>query len=178
MTDTVAVAALAGRRLETPVGPITVYGSTGGVVGVWFGARELPPPVGERASRSLRTAVAFVDQATRQIEDYFAGVRTAFDVPLDRIGTPFQMRVWAEIERIPYGRTATYGEVARRLGDIRLSRAVGAASGANPVPILVPCHRLVGSDGSLTGFGGGIEAKAALLRLEARSVQPDLFGGP
>ncbi|MDR3671218.1 MAG: methylated-DNA--[protein]-cysteine S-methyltransferase [Holophaga sp.] len=102
----------------------------------------------------------------RQLEEYFRGERRAFDLPLALRGTPFQLRVWAELQRIPYGATISYGELARRLGDPNLTRAVGAANGANPVSIIVPCHRVIGADGSLTGYGGGLENKRALLALE------------
>jgi len=126
----------------------------------------------------VRTATGLIEQAARQLDEYFTSGRTAFDLPLDLQGTPFQLQVWEALRRIPYGRTLTYGELAMRLGDLKLARAVGAAAGANPVGILVPCHRLVGSDGSLVGFAAGVAVKAALLRLEAQLVQPDLFGGP
>ncbi|MDQ6831025.1 MAG: methylated-DNA--[protein]-cysteine S-methyltransferase [Gemmatimonadota bacterium] len=101
-----------------------------------------------------------------QIESYFAGTRTTFDVPLAPRGTPFQQRVWNELRAIPYGTTITYGELARRVGDVKASRAVGAANGRNPIPIIVPCHRVVGTNGSLTGFGGGMARKLWLLRHE------------
>jgi methylated-DNA-[protein]-cysteine S-methyltransferase len=177
MADWWPTGTLAGRVLDTPVGPLTIAASAGGIVGIRFGAAGTPAGTGGRPSASARTAVGLVEQAARQIEAYFEQGRTTFDVPLDRTGTPFQLRVWDAIAAIPFGATATYGDLARRLGDVRLARAVGAASGANPVPIIVPCHRLVGSDGSLTGFGGGLPVKAALLRHEAQWVQPDLFGG-
>lgn len=178
MADWWPPGALAGRVLDTPVGPVTIAATAGGVAGIRFGRVAMPPDPGARAPASARTAVGMVERASRQLMAYFDEGSTGFDVPLDRTGTPFQLRVWEAIASIPYGATATYGQVARRLGDVRLARAVGAASGANPVPIIVPCHRLVGSDGSLTGFGGGLDVKALLLRHEARAVQPDLFGGP
>ena len=101
-----------------------------------------------------------------QLREYFSRIRHEFDLPLDVRGTTFQKAVWAQVIRIPYGATATYGEVAQRIGRPRAARAVGAAVGANPLPILIPCHRVVGAGGSLTGYGGGLEIKAALLRLE------------
>lgn len=178
MADWWPPGALAGRVLDTPIGPVTIAATAGGVAGIRFGFVAVPPDPGARAPASGRLAVGMVERTSRQLMAWFDGESTHFDVPLDRTGTPFQLRVWDQIAAIPFGATATYGDVARRLGDIRLARAVGAASGANPVPIIVPCHRLVGSDGSLTGFGGGLEIKALLLRHEARAVQPDLFGGP
>jgi methylated-DNA-[protein]-cysteine S-methyltransferase len=107
-------------------------------------------------------------QAAEQLTEYFAGERTEFDVPLAPAGTPFQLAAWTALRSIPYGDTVSYGEQARRLGDPNKSRAVGAANGRNPIPIVVPCHRVVGANGHLTGFGGGIEAKAWLLDHEQR----------
>lgn len=101
--------------------------------------------------------------ATRQLEEYFTGARTEFDVPLAPEGTPFQLQAWSVLRSIPFGSTMSYGEQAAELGDRRRARAVGAANGRNPIPIIVPCHRVVGSNGHLTGFGGGIDAKAWLL---------------
>ncbi|HEY8022769.1 MAG TPA: methylated-DNA--[protein]-cysteine S-methyltransferase [Thermoanaerobaculia bacterium] len=101
-----------------------------------------------------------------QLAEYFAGRRRDFDLELDPPGTPFQRQVWGELARIPYGATVSYGELARRVGRPNASRAVGAANGANPIPIVLPCHRVIGSDGSLTGYGGGLPIKRALLSLE------------
>ena len=102
----------------------------------------------------------------RQLGEYFAGERTAFDLPLSLHGTPFQRRVWEELTRIPYGETVSYGELAERIGRPSASRAVGLANGKNPVGIIVPCHRVVGSGGDLTGYGGGLDRKRRLLELE------------
>jgi methylated-DNA-[protein]-cysteine S-methyltransferase len=115
-----------------------------------------------------------LEEAARQLREYFAGTRTAFTVPIDLVGTPFQRQAWFGLADIPYGETVSYAEQARRLGRPRAVRAVGAANGRNPVPIVLPCHRVVGSDGSLTGFGGGLHVKQALLDHEA-GVEP-LFG--
>jgi methylated-DNA-[protein]-cysteine S-methyltransferase len=101
-----------------------------------------------------------------QLEEYFAGTRTAFDLPVAPAGTPFQQRVWDELQRIGYGETITYGELAARIGRVGSARAAGSANGANPVSIVIPCHRVVGADGSLTGYGGGLEAKRRLLEHE------------
>ena len=105
---------------------------------------------------------------TRQLEEYFDGSRTEFDVPLAPEGTPFQQQAWSVLRSIPFGATMSYGEQAAALGDRKRARAVGAANGRNPIPIIVPCHRVVGSNGHLTGFGGGIESKAWLLDHERR----------
>lgn len=105
-------------------------------------------------------------EARRQLQDYFAGQRRTFDLPLDFRGTAFQRRVWSALLTIPYGETRSYGEIARGIGSPDASRAVGAANGRNPISIIAPCHRVIGQNGSLTGFGGGIENKAFLLDLE------------
>ena len=110
----------------------------------------------------------------RQLNAYFARELEDFDLPLAPPGTAFQLEVWAALRAIPYGETVTYGELARRIGRPRASRAVGAANGANPLPIVVPCHRVVGADGSLTGFGGGLPIKSALLALERGKGQLEL----
>ncbi|HEX4980936.1 MAG TPA: methylated-DNA--[protein]-cysteine S-methyltransferase [Ilumatobacteraceae bacterium] len=106
--------------------------------------------------------------ATRQLQEYFDGSRTDFDIPLAPEGTPFQQQAWSVLRSIPFGATMSYGEQAAALGDRKRARAVGAANGRNPIPIIVPCHRVVGSNGHLTGFGGGIESKAWLLDHERR----------
>lgn len=111
-----------------------------------------------------------LDDARRQLEEYFAGDREMFDLPLDPVGTPFQHDAWAVLRTIPFGQTMTYGEQARRLGDPNKSRAVGAANGRNPLSIVVPCHRVIGSTGKLTGFAGGLDAKAWLLTHEQHTL--------
>jgi methylated-DNA-[protein]-cysteine S-methyltransferase len=105
-----------------------------------------------------------------QLREYFAGERTDFDLPLRQQGSPFEQRVWAALMEIPYGDTASYGEIAARIGDPGKARAVGAANGRNPIAIICPCHRVIGSDGSLTGYGGGLENKRTLLDLEAGAL--------
>jgi methylated-DNA-[protein]-cysteine S-methyltransferase len=106
-------------------------------------------------------------QIKRQLEEYFAGSRTQFDAPLALRGDAFQARVWAELQRIPYGETVSYGHVAKRIGAPDAARAVGLANGQNPIAVIVPCHRVIGADGSLTGYGGGLERKRLLLELES-----------
>ena len=103
-----------------------------------------------------------IAEATRQLDEYFAGERTTFDVPLDPEGTDFQQAVWQVLRAIPYGETISYGEQARRLGDPRKARAVGAANGRNPISIIVPCHRVIGASGDLTGYAGGLDVKRSL----------------
>jgi methylated-DNA-[protein]-cysteine S-methyltransferase len=107
--------------------------------------------------------------ARQQLEEYFAGNRKEFDLPLHLSGTDFQVQVLEELQRIPYGETTSYGDIAKRIGRPKAMRAVGAANGRNPIPIIVPCHRVIGSSGDLTGFGGGLDTKEALLRLEAEN---------
>lgn len=109
-------------------------------------------------------------ETERQLTEYFAGTRTEFDLPLAMPGTAFQQRVWAGLREIPYGETISYGELARRLGQPNASRAVGLANGRNPISIIVPCHRVVGSTGRLTGYGGGLDRKARLLDLERQNL--------
>ena len=107
-------------------------------------------------------------KAFEQLEAYFAGSLKQFELPLDTGGTPFQRRVWTELQKIPYGQTISYGELASRIGNPKASRAVGLANGQNPISIIIPCHRVIGSNGSLTGFGGGLTVKRFLLDLESR----------
>lgn len=102
----------------------------------------------------------------KQLKEYFSRQRKEFDLPLEILGTEFQKKVWDELKKIPYGETISYGELANRMGDKNLMRAVAAANGANPIPIIIPCHRVIGSDGSLTGYGGGLDVKQKLLELE------------
>ena len=109
-------------------------------------------------------------EAMRQLDEYFDGQRRDFDLPLRLDGTEFQLLVLDELQKIPYGETTSYGDIAKRIGRPKASRAVGAANGRNPIPIVVPCHRVIGSHGDLTGFGGGLDTKEALLRLEAENT--------
>ncbi len=154
---------------DSPVGPLLLAGDAGTLTGVHFqdGPHRLRPPPEWR-----REAAPFA-QALKQLEEYFAGARRTFRVPLAPRGTAFQLSVWQALRAIPYGETVCYGELARRLGSS--PRAVGAANGANPLPIIVPCHRVIGADGSLTGFGGGLGIKRALLALEGAACTEDLF---
>jgi methylated-DNA-[protein]-cysteine S-methyltransferase len=148
--------------VESPLGELTLVAADGALCGVYFPEhRHRPDP----ATFGARTPEGF-DAARRQLAEYFAGVRTAFDLPTAAAGNPFQRRVWALVAAIPYGETTTYGELARELGSPALARAVGAANGRNPLSVVVACHRVLGKDGSLTGYGGGLERKRRLLELE------------
>jgi methylated-DNA-[protein]-cysteine S-methyltransferase len=148
--------------MDSPVGRLLLAADDTGLRLISFpnGSRAEEPKPGWRHDPSRFGAVI------AQLRDYFAGKRTDFDLPLSPRGTLFQLAVWKALREIPYGETISYGELARRIGRPSASRAVGAANGANPLPIVVPCHRVIGSTGKLTGFGGGIETKAALLALE------------
>ena len=147
-------------QVDTPIGKLTVVAADTGIRRIlWDG--EAPP------EGSIEGAGSILDSAVTQIREYFAGTRTTFDLPLDLGGTPFQQKVWLELGSIGFGTTISYGEQARRIGRPRAARAVGAANGRNPVPVVLPCHRVIGSGGALTGFGGGLDTKRALLRHEA-----------
>ena len=147
--------------LASPIGPLTAVRDDGVLVGLTMGS----PPAAE--TLGPRDDASFAD-VREQLAQYFAGSRTSFDLPLRASGNPLQLAVWKLISAIPYGATRTYGELARDLGDRSLAQAVGAACGRNPLPIVVPCHRVVGADGSLVGFGGGLDRKRFLLDLEHR----------
>lgn len=156
--------------MPSPVGELTIGASDDGVRFLLWNddGRALSRPASEGGSPERRAAI--LAQAVEQLQQYFAGERTEFDLPLDPQGTPFQQSAWSMLRTIPYGQTVSYAFQARSLGDVNKSRAVGAANGKNPIGIIVPCHRVVGSDGSLTGFAGGIESKAWLLDHERRVV--------
>jgi methylated-DNA-[protein]-cysteine S-methyltransferase len=172
-------ATVAYATLETPIGLLQFFGGEAGLLTV-----TLPnegPPAAEARLRHLLGEVEIVENraalapALAQFEAYFRGELRAFDLPLDPRGTPFQRQVWAAVARIPYGETRAYGEIAAAIDKPAAVRAVGLANGANPLPIVIPCHRVIGSNGSLTGYGGGLEAKRRLLALERG--QPALLPG-
>ncbi len=144
---------------ESPIGPLTLVGTEGRLSGLYFPDRDPSLPDLAHSPDALAPAV-------RQLDQYFAGERRAFELDVDLRGNPFKQAVWRELREIPFGTTVSYKEIAARIGRLDRIRAVGGAVGATPVPIVVPCHRVVGSDGSLTGYGGGLERKQALLELE------------
>jgi methylated-DNA-[protein]-cysteine S-methyltransferase len=181
--------------MDSPVGPLTLVATDGALCGLYMvGQRHLPDAetFGMRDGAVLTEAVgrdggvlseaigrdgtmltaaigrdgAVLTEAIGQVGEYFAGERTHFDVPMTFVGTEFQRRVWTALRDIPYGRTVSYGEIARQIGNPAASRAVGLANGRNPISIVVPCHRVVGSTGDLTGYGGGLERKRFLLEFE------------
>ncbi len=147
-----------------PLGTLLLAAREGALIGAWFLDQRHFPKRCEDWRESPQDGL--LRAAASQLEEWFAGTRQGFDLPLAPIGTPFQQAVWREIARVPFGQTQTYGEVARALGRPKASRAVGAATGSNPLSIIIPCHRLVASDGALTGYDGGLARKAALLRFE------------
>lgn len=154
--------------VDSPIGKLLIAGDNETIRQINFaknGKPTKPQPDWQETSRGP------VARAARQLREYFAGKRTDFDLPLAPEGTEFQRSVWRRLQEIPYGETISYGELARRVGNPKASRAVGAANGQNPIPIVIPCHRVIGANGKLTGFGGGLPTKEALLALEAKQLQ-------
>lgn len=148
--------------VDSPVGELTLVGNGDALTGVYFPEHVRRP---EQATFGLRDDAAF-SAAHRQLDEYFDGRRTRFELDLAPRGNAFQHKVWAQLREIPFGETRSYGQLALALGDPALARAVGAANGQNPLSIIVPCHRVVGSDGRLTGYAGGLARKAFLLEWE------------
>ena len=159
-------------EMPSPVGTLRLVADDDGLRQIWFENERHPRRAAPEWVRSAR-AVAF---ARMQLEEYFAGTRQVFELPLHPLGTPFQLAVWQALAGIPYGSTQSYGELAQRIGQPQAMRAVGAANGRNPLPIVLPCHRVIGANGSLTGFGGGLPVKQYLLAMERRVAHGDLFG--
>jgi methylated-DNA-[protein]-cysteine S-methyltransferase len=155
--------------IPSPVGELLLTATDAGLTRVWFEEHRHGGPRDEawqRAEDVGGAAARILGEAAEQLVEYFAGERRTFDLPLAASGTPFQERVWTALRAIPYGQTMSYGELAGRLGEPTAMRAVGAANGRNPLPIVVPCHRVIGARGELTGFGGGIARKRWLLQHE------------
>ena len=151
-------------RYQSPLGPVIAIANEHGIthidfVGAKYARAIAPDWVEDPQSPALRACLA-------QLAQYFAGERTTFELPLAPEGSSFQQRVWQEIARVPYGKTITYGELAKRAGAPGQARAAGAATGRNPIGVVIPCHRIMGADGSLTGYAGGLERKRGLLELE------------
>jgi len=164
MTHTTPNLHIERTTFNSPLGPMTLAASAQGLCGVWFdGQAHQPDP----QHWEVQPAHPVLQAAATQLAAYFAAKAARFALPLDlSLGTPFQQTVWERLQAIPYGVTQSYGEIARYLGQPAASRAVGAAVGRNPLSIIVPCHRVVGSKGALTGYAGGLERKIALLQLE------------
>ncbi|HEY2442979.1 MAG TPA: methylated-DNA--[protein]-cysteine S-methyltransferase [Streptosporangiaceae bacterium] len=156
--------------IDSPIGPLTLLAENGSLTGLYMEDREPVGPGGPVRADSDDDANALVlEQTASQLEEYFAGQRQAFDLPLALAGTAFQRSVWDALRDIPYGETTSYGRLAGEIGRPTAARAVGMANGSNPVSIIVPCHRVVGSNGSLTGYGGGLARKQRLLDLERQA---------
>ncbi|CNF07536.1 methylated-DNA-protein-cysteine methyltransferase Ogt [Mycobacterium tuberculosis] len=154
--------------LDSPVGPLTLVATDGALSGLYMEKQRHLPSEETFGAPDDPDTEPFATVAA-QLTAYFAGELTEFDVPLALRGTPFQQRVWTALQGIPYGETTTYGELAAELGSPTASRAVGLANGRNPVGVIVPCHRVVGSTGSLTGYGGGLDRKRYLLDFERKT---------
>jgi methylated-DNA-[protein]-cysteine S-methyltransferase len=156
--------------MSEPLASLVCESALGGLIliGTQTGLREVLWEEDDIPAGAVRRSCAVLDETAHQLTGYFAGERRRFDLPLDLVGTPFQLQAWRALAAVPYGTTVSYGEQARRLGRPAAARAIGAANGRNPVPILLPCHRIVGADRSLVGFGGGLDRKAWLLEHEAR----------
>ncbi|MFE0773277.1 methylated-DNA--[protein]-cysteine S-methyltransferase [Streptomyces sp. NPDC058861] len=155
--------------VDSPYEPLTLVAVDGVLSRVHMTGQRHRPPEETFGAPDPRP----FGEAVRQLDAYFAGELTAFDLPLHLVGTPFQLRVWERLSLIPYGKTRTYGELAEELGNPGASRAVGLANGKNPVSIIVPCHRVVGAGGGLTGYGGGLDRKQRLLAFESGAKEPD-----
>jgi methylated-DNA-[protein]-cysteine S-methyltransferase len=155
---------LAYKIMESPVGKLKLIASDEALVEIRWQSdkpqRVRPEEPVEDANHPV------LEKSEQQLNEYFAGKRKSFSIPLDMQGTPFQKNVWEALLAIPFGETRSYGDLAKLLGNPNATRAVGAANGRNPLPIIVPCHRVIGSSGKLTGFGGGLDTKARLLKLE------------
>ncbi len=159
------------RVIESPIGPLTLAGNGTVLTHLRMAGQAYEP---DRANWSSDTD-AF-SEAVEQLAAYFAGELRQFELRLEMVGTPFQRKVWDALRTIPYAETRSYGEIAQQIGSPKAFRAVGLANGRNPIAVVVPCHRVIGVDGSLTGFGGGLERKSALLKLERNNMNPTLFG--
>lgn len=154
-------------HFESPVGPLLLVSDREALIGLHFSGNRKESAAG---GSDCRRDPARFWAIREQLAEYFAGRRTCFDIALSPRGTPFQQRVWSELRKIPFGQTISYGELARRIGQPAAPRAVGRANGQNPIAVIVPCHRVIGANGTLTGFGGGLERKQWLLEHEASAI--------
>lgn len=150
-------------HMDSPIGKLLLVADDKALLSIAF-AGHAP-----KADSQDRPSHPILQSARRQLDEYFAGRRTRFELPLAPAGTPFQKSVWKALRGIPYGKTCSYGDIARKIGNPKAVRAVGLANGANPIPLVIPCHRVIGSNGTLTGYGGGLDRKRKLLALEGRT---------
>lgn len=156
------------KKMKSPVGELTLIASKKGLAAILW---ENDDPSRVRATADLKDIKSPILVKTQtQLKEYFDGLRTSFSIPLDPLGTEFQIKVWKELKKIKFGETISYLELAKRIGNPNASRAVGGANGKNPLSIIVPCHRVIGSNGKLTGFAGGLNGKLKLLELEGYNV--------
>ncbi len=155
------------KMISSPVGKLKLIASDKGLCALLFATGRSNKEF-EQRNVVKDDSHPILKRTEKQLAEYFAGKRTSFDVPLEGKGTVFQMKAWKELSKIPYGETITYGQQAKGMGDSKKARAVGMANGRNPISIIVPCHRVVGANGSLTGFGGGLKTKEFLLNLEKK----------
>ena len=153
---------------DGPIGPLLLLSDGAALTGLYMNEHRNGPPTG--AGWVQDDGAAPFAEARRQLGEYFRGARTVFDLPLAPVGTPFQARVWDALRAIPYGATVSYGALARQMGQPGAARAVGLANGRNPLSIVVPCHRVVGADGTVVGYAGGLDRKRALLTLESANI--------
>ena len=167
VTDRVHTACTAQCSVNSPLGPVLLARTAKGLAGAWFEGQKHHPGV---LAAPVRPDDPLLEIAAAQLQRYFTGKATSFDLPLDLLGTAFQQAVWQALLAIPPGSTRSYGDIARSVAAASAVRAVGGAVGRNPVSVIVPCHRVVGSDGSLTGYAGGTDRKLALLKLEAAAL--------
>lgn len=163
------------KRIASPVGMICLEADHEALLSLYIVGSEAASRWSEQEERGEGSQI--LEQTERELQEYFAGKRKEFTVPVCCYGTEFQMKVWNALREIPYGETRSYAEIAQTIGKPRACRAVGGANNRNPIMILTPCHRVVGSDGSLVGFGGGLEAKKYLLDLERRIIREDETAG-
>jgi methylated-DNA-[protein]-cysteine S-methyltransferase len=161
--------------IDSPIGHLTLVSDGTALTGVYMESHRHAKPDAWGSETALGQAPPVLQEAAGQLRAYFAGERTDFDLPLRPLGTPFHVAVWEALRSIPYGQTISYAELARRVGSPGASRAVGLANGRNPISVVVPCHRVIGTDGSLTGYGGGVERKRRLLDLERSSAGATLW---
>jgi len=170
-TDSILHSATAQCRIASPLGTMLLARTKHGLAGAWFERQKHHP---ETIGAPERADDPLLAETASQLREYFAGARTTFDVALDLQGTDFEVRVWETLLKIPMGRAVCYSDIANKIKNPKASRAVGAAVGRNPVSIIVPCHRVVGSSGSLTGYAGGLDRKRSLLRIESERVERTL----
>ena len=156
--------------VDSPVGKLRLSASQKGLIAI-----DVKAKYSKEATKPDGRAQEILAEARKQLAQYFAGDRKKFDIPLDLRGTPFQVKAWKTLTRIPFGKTISYGEQAKAMRNGKAFRAVGSANGKNPIPIIIPCHRVIGSDGKLVGFGGGLWRKKWLLEFENPTYQKELF---